>query len=325
MDLDKIDKKILTELSKNIREPITKVALKSGISQESCLYRVNRLVETGIIKQFTLNLRLGYQFYKIAIKLAHNNKQKEKEFLDFLNNTQFVTWITTCSGDWNILFSIAAKSNKEFDKTLRNVTNFLGSNLGDYAIALDLESYVFTYKLLETHEKEIVNLAKKMTNTKIDLSEKDKLILRELYINPRIKISDLRIKTKIDPGTIKYRMKLLEKDKIITGYRLILDLNKLGYLRFNLMLRVKDLSDEIIKSIITFSRQHKNVEFISRTIGSWDFELTIFVKDERELQSFIFDLSDKFADKIKETKSLILFDTLNKLYWPEEIAENESK
>ena len=50
--LDLKDKKILYELDLNSRQSFHQIAKKVGLSKDSIIYRVNKLKQDGIIKQF---------------------------------------------------------------------------------------------------------------------------------------------------------------------------------------------------------------------------------------------------------------------------------
>ena len=49
MNIDKIDKKILFELSKNARESLNNIGKRVNLSKSSLLYRVKKLEENNII------------------------------------------------------------------------------------------------------------------------------------------------------------------------------------------------------------------------------------------------------------------------------------
>lgn len=54
--MDKIDRKIISELERNAREPFLQIAKRLDVSEGTIRKRVNDMVEKGIIRNFTINV-----------------------------------------------------------------------------------------------------------------------------------------------------------------------------------------------------------------------------------------------------------------------------
>ncbi|MBS7655762.1 Lrp/AsnC family transcriptional regulator [Candidatus Bathyarchaeota archaeon] len=54
MDIDEIDKKIIDILKLDSRIPFLKIARQIGVSEAAIRQRVKRLVESGVLKRFTI-------------------------------------------------------------------------------------------------------------------------------------------------------------------------------------------------------------------------------------------------------------------------------
>ena len=84
--LDLKDCKILYELDINSRQSYHKIAKKVGLSKDSIIYRINKLQESGIIKQFHTVIdvgKLGFISFRLYLKLQNTIPQKLfKNFLD---------------------------------------------------------------------------------------------------------------------------------------------------------------------------------------------------------------------------------------------------
>ena len=114
--VDKIDRKILAELDKNCRIPnsiLSKIVRKSRQAVE---YRINQLVKKGIITSFNASFnphKMGYKIYKIYLKLR-NIPEEKKNLFDSLKSSGIVYWMGECSGTWDLIFGVFAKSDYEF-------------------------------------------------------------------------------------------------------------------------------------------------------------------------------------------------------------------
>ena len=94
--MDKKDKKLLAELSLNSRIPINQLAKKIGVSREVANYRLNKLIKQKVILGFYTLIdteRLGFSRYTCFFHLKGISHEKEKEFLNYLLNHEFVTYM----------------------------------------------------------------------------------------------------------------------------------------------------------------------------------------------------------------------------------------
>ncbi|MDO8555731.1 MAG: Lrp/AsnC family transcriptional regulator [Nanoarchaeota archaeon] len=317
MDLDLFDKKILHTLNQDVRATYTTIGKKVRLSKEVVNYRIKRLEKEGIIKAYVTIFGFGYWAYKVLIDFAKITQQREQEILTYLKNNPHVNWITPCSGGWDLVFAVMAKNPQQFDTIFREIINHLGNNLQNYKIATSIGSNTFghTYLLGTTNQKK----ENKTTTREKNFDEKDKKIAQNIQTNARAKIVDLHKKTHLPPDTIIYRLKKMEEQGIIKRYRLILNPSKLGYNRHEIFLRCTNLTDEVINKFRNYARNNPNIEFFSRCTGAWDIEMTIHLKTNDELRTFILEVKQQFGNYIQNFETVTLFETYNYVYLPEEL------
>ena len=92
-------------------------------------------------------------------------------------------------------------------------------------------------------------------------------------------------KLSVSPDTVRSRIKKLEHKKIIVGYKIGLDLEKLGFVSFRVDLQLASTSRN--KELFEFCRMHKNIYQINKTIGGADFEVEVIVRDINNLFGII--------------------------------------
>ena len=100
-ELDLKDLKILFELDKDSRQSLTDIAKKTRLSKEVVFHRINKLVEKGYILRFQAVIstyRLGYQSYKIYLKLQNMTKEAKQQIQEYLIDNKDVFWIGNCQG-----------------------------------------------------------------------------------------------------------------------------------------------------------------------------------------------------------------------------------
>ena len=119
----------------------------------------------------------------------------------------------------------------------------------------------------------------------MNLDETDEKILKNLMVDARQSARQLALKLGMSTVTILSRIKKLEKEKIIQGYTVILDHEKLGYSLTAIIEiiakndRVVDVEDEISK--------FENVCGVYDVTGSTDTLVVAKFKERNELSKFV--------------------------------------
>ncbi|MEM2974492.1 MAG: Lrp/AsnC family transcriptional regulator, partial [Candidatus Micrarchaeia archaeon] len=130
--LDLKNRKILFELDKNSRLPLSKLARKVGLSKEVVFHRLNNLIREGVILRFQTvisSYSLGYQAYKLYFRLQNMTPRVKKQLRDFLMNDDRVFWIGYCQGRWDLIIAFWARNVKEIgefeDELLNKFSNYI--------------------------------------------------------------------------------------------------------------------------------------------------------------------------------------------------------
>lgn len=298
--MDLIDKKILLELDKNSRIPITKLAKKLKANRNTVEYRINQLVEAGIIKQFVTifnPLVFEKQLYKIYLQLQDLSEEKEKEIIKFLQSLP-VYWLAKSYGKWDFLVGLQASSPKEFNQLKLKILSKLEGHIVNKDVTLMVNAPFFArdYILGNKTHTEIKSF---LNEVKINIDEKDKQILKLLSTNSRYKVIDLAKKLNITTKTVIQRIKRLEKHNIIINYRISLNLEKIGHKFMKAFISLKNVTEKDHKQFINYCIKIPNLIHLIETIGAWDFEPEFEIKNEQEFYHVLNELRSKFSKIIK--------------------------
>ena len=112
MKLDQTDKKILYELDKNCRTPVSTIAKKVKCSREVVNYRIQRLQRKGIIDGYypVINLStLGYMHIRFMISLKQHDKVTKDKLINYLKNNKYVGWLGEQEGKFDIVCTVLVK------------------------------------------------------------------------------------------------------------------------------------------------------------------------------------------------------------------------
>jgi len=315
--LDLKGKKILSQLDINSRQSNSKIAKKVGLSKEVVNYRIKNLEESGIIKGYYTVIdfsKLGYFSIRVYLKLLDASTEKEKEMLEFLVNHKNTFFVAKIDGAYDIGFGTWIKEIYEFEKFWNSFKMKFKKFIGKDNFSIFTKAYHFHRAYL---------LDKKTEETKPEIfggnkiekhDEKDIKILRLLAKNSRISIIEMSEKLKMPPKTIDFRIKKLEKNGIIQGYRFIFDFELFGYEYYKVDLMLKDIAR--VNNLIQFSQNHPNILYIDQTIGGSDFEFDLEVKNKEHFLEIINKLREEFPE-IREWSYFNIRHYPKLLYFPD--------
>lgn len=116
IDIDYCDKRILYELSENARMSLVDLASKLDLSGNTIANRIKKMKKVGLIQGFRPLIhieKLGFESYKILIKLQNTTIEKEKKLYGFAQRNPSITFIIKVVGEWDLEFEVEVKSRKD--------------------------------------------------------------------------------------------------------------------------------------------------------------------------------------------------------------------
>ncbi|MDP6940997.1 MAG: Lrp/AsnC family transcriptional regulator [Planctomycetota bacterium] len=126
--MDRIESCILTELQNNARLSNKELAARVGLSPSSCLERVRRLTERGVIRGSHIEVEpaaLGITLQAfVSIRLRKHSKEEILGFHDYLLGLAEVTALWHVSGAHDYLVQVAVRDSDHLrDMALDSLTS----------------------------------------------------------------------------------------------------------------------------------------------------------------------------------------------------------
>ena len=134
------------------------------------------------------------------------------------------------------------------------------------------------------------------------IDETDNEILKYLGNNARLSVVELAKLIKKSVNVVHYRLRNLEKNKIIAGYKFALD---------------KNITEERRKKLIAFCKMHPDIINIVLCVGPWDMEIEFEVKNFDQFYDLMNEIKEKFQDIIKNYESVVFKDEPKQSFMPE--------
>jgi DNA-binding Lrp family transcriptional regulator len=329
--MDIKDVKLLACLVTDARMPYSKIGKEISLTSDSVKKRVESLEKQGIIKSFKVNLNyslLDFMEFDIYFSLKNYTETELKKIILFLSNHRLVTWVGTCFGRYDLRISLIVKTNSQVNDFLFECNSQFSSFIIETLILFVSKKYKINHKknFLELFSTSGISLSffkndKKIYGTKkqtIVLDSFEKQLIRELNKNPRSSLVSLSESLGVTPENIKYRINQLEKNNVITSFSTIIDGTKLGKIWAVFLF---DFSNIDFDEIITYVIKMKNVTAFLQLLGKWNFSVTVFANDVKEIHLLLMSIRNKFPDLIRGYELVLLFETFKYPALPEIVFE----
>ena len=140
----------------------------------------------------------------------------------------------------------------------------------------------------------------------VKLYLKDRKILYELDLNSRQPLSAVAKKVGLSKQTTINRVRRLEHEGAIQKYLAVIDLSRLGYSGYKVLLRFQSADNDLRAELVGYVKAHSNVEFVSSTDGNFDLNFNIFAKNIEELDGYLREFNNRFGRFISERQMMPL-------------------
>lgn len=319
-----IEKLILSRLELDSRVHFSRLGKKIRKSQQQVSYTVNSLTEKGIIKNFYALIdysRLSVLHFRVYFKVSYISEEKFKELVNYLVSIPYTSLVINCGGRYDLICTFFALNVSQFNKTLRLIMEKFPRQLQNYTVLTTIVIRGFGRKYLFKDNFMIQETFVGGDREPEDMDGTDIMILNELAENARVSSVELGKILDLSPKTIIKRIKKLCEKKVILGFKPLLNQREMGYTSTLLLIRYHNISSELENKLINYLKMHPNVISAVKTLGEWDIEIEIEVKDSEKLRRIEMEIRQKFALLIQQIESIPLYQVYKKNFFPRFLIE----
>ncbi|MFH1308321.1 MAG: Lrp/AsnC family transcriptional regulator [archaeon] len=301
--LDKRDIKILAELDSNARQSNNQIGRKIGLSKEVVKYRIDKLIEKGIILRFHTIInyfKLGVVKFKLYLRFTNADKEKADEIAKYFCNHKKTEWVALTTGRWDLIVGFLVRNVNELDDEVQTVLNKFSKFIQEKSITTTIYLSHQKREFLKNKKKEISKIV--YHTTKDEQEKADELDLGLIKIianNARIPLVEISQKIKATPRIVQYRIKELEKKKIILAYRAHLNPRAMKRIFCKLIIYLANSPHERLSKFMNYISTIQGAVWPQRVIGEWDIEIDFELESYDKFQEIILDLKEKFPDIVK--------------------------
>ncbi len=146
VELDKKDFAILGELSGDARKTYYDVGEKLGIDADTVRNRVDRMLKSGIIKNFAavVNISLlGYSFYVFISTMRTLNSHDEAKLNDIVATNKNVLEILKTLGDYDVLTYIAVENPFLLHSAIKDFKRRFANTIKNYLTLVTYREHIY--------------------------------------------------------------------------------------------------------------------------------------------------------------------------------------
>lgn len=308
--LDHFDRRLLVLLDANSNLSTSQLARTLKQGRDRVEYRIDKLLRDGVITNFSALMnphRLGGSIYKIYLKIFLDEK-KRAIFIKTLHAHPRVFWIAECDGRWNVMFSLVAADPISFYQFQEELLSSYKRVLHEVEIYPIISATFFPRKYLQPTEQtnEVGSWHIGGSIHRFLSDEIDTQIIFALNKDSRIKATELarQLKTTID--VVQYRLKKLEDEKVVVGYRANLNLSALSITLYKTQLSIGAASSDEEEAFVKYCRRSPNIVYMVKQVGRCPLEIEIEAPDSFIYFKTIDEMQRLFPNFIRNTDTILI-------------------
>ncbi len=300
MKLDLYDRKILFELERDASISASTIAKKIKRSKEFVNFRIHRLENEEIILGYSAIVdmsKLGYFTFRIYIKWQNMTKDQKQEFYDKVKVMENIWTTTVLHGKWDFAFFMGVKAIDAFHNIWNEIQLEYKGKIAVSKIAIYAPVHNFDKRFFIDSKSNVLERIYGQGSL-IDFDELDEKIIHGYAGNVRVPLHKIAKPLKVTSETIRKRILQLQRKKVLVGYKINLNLQKMGFQGYRVDFAMNSVKRN--NELFEYLKQHKYFYQINKSIGGADFETEIVVKDLAHLLEVLEEVMKRFSDVMKQ-------------------------
>lgn len=309
MSLNKIDRHILYELDVNARQPLSMIAKKLKINKDTLKYRIKRMEDENIIlgyQTFVNHGKLGFFGTRFNLKLQNTTPEIEEDIIKTITENPKVGFFVSVEGNIDYSIWVVTKSIQELNEFWQKLQEKYQQYLQEVKIGIYTRIDHYPRSSL-IDKNNTINFPFYTVDSPEEIDNVELNLLKLISKNARIPIIELARQLKITPKTAASKIKSLEKRGIISGYSVILNVEKLGYQYYKLHIDLQNITPQLLRKWNQFLLMHPYVTYRDYVIGGNSTEIEMQLPGEKELRHFIDEMKREFSLIIRQHEVLYFY------------------
>lgn len=320
MRLSDREMKILGVIELDAALSVGEIARRSKLQTHSVTYGISKLRDNGILGPMKASInayRLGYCDFHLIFSLSTGKQAKRESFITAIGKTPQVNWLAEIGGTHQLAMSIRVRKMHEALTFMAHLREKFPNFIRDQQLSIINTIVSYGRQYLYGRRKSIQYFRNSVSGETIDsLDSVDYRILSGLSMVGFSSERELARHLGLSFSTLRRRIDLMEKDKIINGYYHHIDCSKVGYQIFKLLIFTRSQDARFLQQLEAFAAHHENVVHYLESLGAWQNEFVIEVQSALEASRLASRVHEQFDSHIEAIHVVPIFQYLKTTSFP---------
>ncbi len=303
--LDQLDRRLLFELDCDSRQGYRALARKLRSAQETIRYRVQRLVDHGVIFNFLSVIdagKLQTSYNKVLLKLHNVDESKVEKIIRYLVEQEPVNWVARFDGLYDVSFTIRIRQIHELSDFVDEFRKKFSGHLQrlHFATNIEIEYLPRSYLVGKSPRSARIAPSQVYRPSPSSIDSIDRKILRILATNARASATQIGKELRLSSETIGLRIRKLEKSGVLSRYRIVLNNAALKQVNYYILLYLNYVSEKRLQAFIEYLRDLPRLVYFIKALGEWDYELNLEVENIAQYREIMMGLTREFSDIVRD-------------------------
>ena len=303
MKLSPLEQKLLGAISLQGDASLSELAKQINTKTHKCRYAFNALFEKGILTRRVIinSFLLGYSIHAFWFSLNTEHRKNPTALHTLLKESKQVGYFGEYMGDHPYRLDLYTRNIQELREFFIDLSERLGNLFGGKELS-DIYSITdFPLKYLHSNGSEIHCSRVEYNATVVEIDDLDHRILSALSTIDRESHASIARTLGIPQTTLEYRIKRLREQKVIVGYHVWPNVERLETMGFRTTLHRIKLANHSRDSLTTvdqFVLQEPSVFSCTHYIGEWDLEICSSTRSKGDEEGFMKNLESTLGENI---------------------------
>jgi DNA-binding Lrp family transcriptional regulator len=308
MRLTPRQKTILWAIQHNAEASVGRLQKLTGCREHTIRDAVSRLTAAGVIyRMYPINVRaLGFNEWVIYFSLATKRERERQALLDAIIASDRAALLVQIGGDYEYELSVCVRNVDEVVAFLDDLGRRFGEMFYEKQIAMRYCYTGFGRKYLTGRKAgRLVTLGPVQKIAALD--DLDHRILKTLCRKHSPSYADVARELAMAQTTLHYRIEKLKKQGVLADAIYALTPQLFGWESFRLLIYARSVSIKFRCALERFCADHLQVVNLVRSVGAWDYALTVEVENASAVPHIVQELQFAFGPQINAVRTLPQF------------------